>query len=318
MRRAALFRCRVTVTVRRTLAAALLCAGSACATGGSRYDAREAVRADRLVQIALASEAAVTLAAPDIGTVAVLPLEVDTDDTSLQVLGFGLAELLATDLKRYGRLRVVERTRIDALLRELQLAASGRVDSATAPRAGRLIGAGRVIAGRVRIPPDRSLQLNARVANAMTGRVESALDATSGLDEILVAQRQLTFRVFDALGVPLTPRDRAELARSQTRDLVALLAYSRGMQAQAQLDFSGAASFFREAVRRDPQFGAARVAAYGSMADATVSADPIVRASETVLNTVNRPIATPVGTIADAPVAVTQRQVTFIIRVVTP
>src|SRR5690242_1716236 len=69
----------------------------------------------------------------------IAPFAVGAADTALAPLAYGLADLLMTDLARSAQLRVVDRLRLDALLREVQLVEAGRVDLATAPRVGRLV-----------------------------------------------------------------------------------------------------------------------------------------------------------------------------------
>ena len=59
----------------------------------------------------------------------------------------GIADLLLTRLARNPGVRLVERRRLDLVLRELDLKASGRVDAATAVQAGRLFSAHKAITG---------------------------------------------------------------------------------------------------------------------------------------------------------------------------
>ncbi|HZI44674.1 MAG TPA: CsgG/HfaB family protein, partial [Ilumatobacter sp.] len=75
------------------------------------------------------------------------PFSVDGVDTALAPLAYALADLLMTDLARSAQLRIVDRLRLDALLREVRLVEAGRVDTATAPRVGRLVGARRLVIG---------------------------------------------------------------------------------------------------------------------------------------------------------------------------
>ena len=77
-----------------------------------------------------------------------MPFRYTGSDTTLRPLERGLAAIVVTDLSRVRRLRLVERERLQVLLDELQLAASGRVDPASGARSGRLIGAGQVVQGQ--------------------------------------------------------------------------------------------------------------------------------------------------------------------------
>jgi TolB-like protein len=80
------------------------------------------------------------------------------------------AERLTTKLARTGEFRVIERSRLEAGLKELQLAASGVMDEETALRAGKLLGAEATVTGTlVRI--NRKFELNVRMVDVETGSI---------------------------------------------------------------------------------------------------------------------------------------------------
>ena len=58
-------------------------------------------------------------------TVGVLPFDQTGLDSSTAALGYGLADLLRVDLAKSSQLRIVDRLRLDAIMRELALASSG-------------------------------------------------------------------------------------------------------------------------------------------------------------------------------------------------
>lgn len=196
-------------------------------------------------------------------TLAVMPFALTSGDPAIAPLAYGLADLLTTDLGRSPRITLVERARLDAVLRELALTATGRVDSLTGPRVGRLIRARRLVVGTVgsataeRLAPGAgtgNLRLGVRLADVGSGTIANAVDASAPLRDVLAAEKALAFRIFDALGVVLTPAEREAVDRRPTSDLAALLAYGRGVQAQYEGDYRRAADEFRRAERLDPRF----------------------------------------------------------------
>jgi curli biogenesis system outer membrane secretion channel CsgG len=64
-------------------------------------------------------------------------------------LGRGVSDVFATEAFRSGRFVVTERDQLEAVLREQDLAASGRVDPASAAEAGRILGADVLALGSV-------------------------------------------------------------------------------------------------------------------------------------------------------------------------
>ena len=306
-----------------------------CRTLGSPTPLAEA---DAAVQEAMAAEQA-TGAAPapiapgGLRTVGVVPLR--ASDSSLVPLGYALADLLLTDLSRSRQLRVVERAQLHALLRELDLAASGRVDSASAPRAGRLLRASDLVLGGI-ASSGTGLRVDSRVADVASGRVDVAVSADTRLDDVLAAQSQIALRVFERLGVSLTPAERAAIEARPTRSLSALLAYGRAVRYEVEGNYAAAAAEYARAVREDRGFAAARDRAYDLRAHADVWPLPVVPVTggsspggytastgtlgTTLVDRINRPFSggTSSGASSPADPSFPGTQVTIIITVVLP
>ena len=111
-------------------AASCLAVATACASNPAARRAILIADADRAAKEAVAAESQIDVAKIPARSLAVLPFTVSEHDTLLTPLGFGLAEFLSTDLAVSNRLVVVDRLRMDAILRELKLVDDGRDRSA--------------------------------------------------------------------------------------------------------------------------------------------------------------------------------------------
>jgi TolB-like protein len=210
-------------------------------------------------------------------TVAVLPLSFSGTDTTLTSLGRGLADLMISDLSRSSQLTVVERDRMDALLDEIKLSASGdAVDAATAVRSGRLTRAGRVVRGSITQLQGQSLRADAAVLDVSTARVGNALNADFTLDAVFDAEKRIVFGVFDDMGIALSAAERAAIDQRPTRSIAAFLAYSGGLSAEDSGRFDLAARLYGDAARLDPGFAAARSGA--TRAEATAAGQSVTPA----------------------------------------
>jgi TolB-like protein len=189
-------------------------------------------------------------------TVAVMPLRFVGADTSLQPLERGLAELIIIDLARSHELTVVERARLQAILDEIALQQSGRTDSATNVRAGKIIQAGRIVNGQI-VQNAANIRVDAAILNSTTSSVSGGASSENTLEQIFAIQKAIVQQLFDSLGVTLTADERKELELTPTRSLQAFLAYSRGLRLEDQGRYEDAYNNFREAVRLDPSFGMA-------------------------------------------------------------
>ena len=210
--------------------------------------------ADAAARAAISSERTIDPTRIPERAIAVPPMSITSTDTTLAPLAYGLAELLANDLARSSRLTVVERLRIDAVLRELRLSSTAVVDPASASRVGRLIGARRLIVGQVRQLSGGDLQITAQVADVVTSGVTTAVSARAPLARIIDAEAQLALQIFNALGITLTPGERAAIEAAPTRNVAALLAYSRGVRDESFGRYGAAAQQYRAALQADPGF----------------------------------------------------------------
>lgn len=232
---------------------------------------RRAREAD--VRQAVAREAQLAGTPPLPNSVAVFPFRVTAADSSLRPLERALAEFLSTDLSVTGRLHVLERARVQLLLDETALARSGRVDSATAARGGRLLGAASVVQGHVG-GSERALEMEVRVARVTPTGAQPAgepLGQRGGAGALFDMQKGLAIGIHRQLGVELTPAERERVMRRPTENLQAVLAYGRGLEAADAGDFARAVQHFMEAATLDPGFAAARQQAQASTGAARAS-----------------------------------------------
>lgn len=234
-------------------------------------------------RLALANEA--TLNAQNIPdrVIAVPALIVNTADSTLAPLGFGLSDMLVTDLARSAQLTIVERTRMNALLREMQLVQSGQVDTSRAPRVGRLLGARRLVVGSLTDRGGGEFGIETRLVNTVDASITGAVSARAPLNSIFDAEKALAYLLFNELGVTLTPAERAAIEQRPTANIVAFLAYSRGVRDEAYGLYASAAVNFQAAVTADPNFGMARTRrdnAQSAQRSAAVSTSTQVAASE--------------------------------------
>ena len=223
--------------------------------------------------------------------------------------------LLISDLAVSPALRLVERLDTDAILRELALVDSGVVDPRTAPRVGRLVGARRLLLGEVSRPTDNTIRLTTRVVDVVAGTVEELVTADAPLARVLDAEKALALLIFERLGITLTASQRTRVEQRQSTQLAAIVAYGKGVDAEAHGDAPRAVASYRDAARLDPRFVEA---IRGSLAPAAASGagigiERVVGISSAAINA---PFVTRLPDTADAPLSAgTMISLTFLIRV---
>jgi tetratricopeptide (TPR) repeat protein len=227
------------------------------------------MRAREVARSALEREEALGPADPE--TVGVLPFIVDAGP-EYEALSVGLAHMLTTDLALLRRVPLVERVELNALLQELDIPAE-LIDPATAARAGRLMGASRMVLGTVSIPSEDYLRMGGNIV-LETGELVEPLEAEGSLNRLLSLEKTLAIQTAENLGYVLSEAERQRILENRPESLAAFLAFANGLLAEERGDFQAAAAHFREAAQADPQYQQAQERLRGS-----VAAEALARAS---------------------------------------
>lgn len=219
----------------------------------TRKELRQAARQ------AIAQEAALSQAPPTANAIAVFPFTYLGANPELQPLGRGLTQLIITDLGKLPKLTLLERERVQALVDEMALNESGRVDPGTGARSGRMLRAARVVQGSVQdVPGKADLRLDASVIDATNSSIVATGTGSDPLQQLFDLEKTVLFRLIDQMGIALTPAERRALTERPTADLQAFLAYSRGLVDEDRGDYAAAEADYAAAVARDPNFRAAK------------------------------------------------------------
>jgi TolB-like protein len=114
----------------------------------------------------------------------------------------GIADLLINDLASAGRVRVVERDRIQAILAEQGLTKAGSVDAATAVKVGKLVGAQYAIMGSFITTPRNELVLTSRSVDVETSVITNPQTVRATGDDVLALISELSGRLQQDLKLP--------------------------------------------------------------------------------------------------------------------
>jgi curli biogenesis system outer membrane secretion channel CsgG len=144
-------------------------------------------------------------------TVAILYFDYEGKTPGLEVLRKGLAQMLITDLSSSPAFQIVERERLEALLAEQKLAATGKLDPATATRVGRLLGARYMVMGGY-FDLNDALRVDARLVEVETGRIVGTSGTTGKPGDVMAAE-QKTARDLERLLSGLATRAEAGAAK---------------------------------------------------------------------------------------------------------
>ena len=238
---------------RATLERAVTMAGApAAARAYLALAAREQLKQD--ARAVLAREQQLSEEPPTARTVAVMPFRIVGLTDELAPLQTALTDMIITDLSISPAITSIERSRINAMIDEMLLAQSGLAEQETGARVGRLLKAEHVVQGILAQSGDQQVRMDATVLNTARRATAGTFGQNEQLDAIFKLEKQIVFNIFDVLGVTLTETEREKINENRTTNLLAFLAYGRGLESLDRANYQQAQTFFRQASRIDPSF----------------------------------------------------------------
>lgn len=203
-------------------------------------------------------------------TVAVLPFTnsaLGKTNDELQPLSKGLADLLISSLASNSNIRVVERDRIEEVLKEQRMSSGNQVDAATAVKVGKILGAKHMITGVfiTELPKGTAaanMRISIRVFDTETSEIEHVnADMNGKTDGILPLIDKLAAKLNSDLKLPDIPAPAREehqaAAKKQEKvPFQAVMLYSRALDAKDKGDKAGAVTLFKQSLDQFPAYEA--------------------------------------------------------------
>lgn len=179
-----------------------------------------------------------------------------------EALSKGIAEVLITELSRNPAIRVVERDRLQQLLDEQDLAVSGRVDSETAVRLGKILNAQHMLIGSFIIDTREDIRIDVRAVNTETSEMDYVETIRGEAEDVLDLITELGTKINSGLKLP--PRSAAASPSSSSRgknpnQFRAMLLLSRAIEEQDRKNVPAAVALYKQAIDVNPDFERAKV-----------------------------------------------------------
>ncbi len=175
----------------------------------------------------------------------------------LGLLSKGLSDFFAYDFGKISNLTVIERDKIDFILKELQLQKSGAVDQATAVKVGKILGAKYMVFGSITQLDKDDARMVVRVVNVETSEIVSSAD-NEGKPKFSEMEKDLVKQIAGDLDMKLNKKELTAIDEGGTSSDDAMTYYSRGLQYMDQYDYREAYENFKKAYELDPSFAEAK------------------------------------------------------------
>jgi TolB-like protein len=179
-----------------------------------------------------------------------------TDRQRWGSLTAGFPSMMINYLNGTTDLQVIERQRIDWLLKELKLQRKADVvDQSTAVRTGKVLGATSVLFGTYTVLEDR-IRIGARLVKVETSEILLAEDVMGDPDDFFGLVEELSKKVTRAINVELEKTKTG--AGPETQSIEARLAYFDGLVEMDDGNYQAARKHFQDALEHDPNYELAK------------------------------------------------------------
>lgn len=196
-------------------------------------------------------------------TVAVIEFDnaamVKRDEFAAMTIGVQI--MLTSALATNPGIQMVEREKIQQLLAEQNLAASGRIDPATAAKVGKIVGARYVLLGAFMVDPNMEMRLLVRAVNTETSVIEYTEDVAGKGDKVFKLVDQLAAKINSGLKLPgvREPKASKDLGSEGPNQLAAMKAISAARRLEEQGDMKGAIAMYQKTLALNSEVGPARM-----------------------------------------------------------
>lgn len=198
--------------------------------------------------------------APQIRSIAILPLQNLSSDPTQDYFADGLTEELTTELGQVNALRVISRTSTMTY----------KGTRKTLPEIASELHVDAIVEGSVE-REDGHVRITTQLIDSKTDQHIWAHTYNRDMTSVLELQSEVARAIADQIRIQLTPAEEARLNRTQHINPQAVELYLQGRQRENVADPKAALDYFQQAVAKDPNYPAAHSAlanAYGWMGEA--------------------------------------------------
>ena len=207
---------------------------------------------------ALAEEKKLKTVWPDADTVAVCYYQDLSPDKSLRAFQKGLTAMVISDMAKIKSIKVVERVRLQSLLEEMKLGQTGIVNPKTAPRVGKLLGARNVIFGNLALG---SIKVTTTLASADKGTIKGSATASVDKEKFFELPAFIVRDIAGIMKIVLTDAEKKAIGVPHTKIYKALIYFGNALDALDTGKWQEANDYFGMALKEDPMFDLAKIAA---------------------------------------------------------
>jgi TolB-like protein len=151
-----------------------------------------------------------------------------TSNSKYNSLSKGIADMLITDLSKVRDVDIVEREKLEELIKEIKLGNSSYFDQSTAQKLGKGLGASSILTGAFYIL-DGNLRIDARLINVGSGKVIAADEVTGSTGDFFSLHKKLVKLLVESLKMDYNSKNQSLIDYDNKIELTAVVNYSNAI-----------------------------------------------------------------------------------------
>jgi len=198
--------------------------------------------------------------ATGVRTVAIMEFDNYSTGKYQEELGFmakGLSDAFEADFGALNCLKVVERDKIDFVLKEIMMSKEGLVDESTAVRAGKLLGAQIMIFGSVMQIDSKNARMLVKAVKVETSEILATAER-KGKPEFFEMEAELVKDLAKKLDIAINPEAEKVMDSNGSASTDAASLYAKGLYYVDHYEYAKAYDYFKQAYALDSAFTEAK------------------------------------------------------------
>ncbi len=198
---------------------------------------------------------------PNARRIAVLYFDNNSGEAKMKALSKGLADMMITDLSKYYMLNVIERDKLEEIMKEQDISQTGRFDQSTALKLGKLLGVECILAGSY-FEMMGSFRMDARIIDVETGKIIRSEGVNGPAEKFFDLEKQLVGKIVAGLEISLKDgeKDYLNSTIASKFTLNAGLNYSNALNKMDKGNVEEAKQMFETILTNNPEFEPAQMA----------------------------------------------------------
>jgi len=186
-------------------------------------------------------------------TIAISYFDNTGGDKSYDPLIKGLADMLISDLSNIESIKMVEREKLDALMKEIDLGGSKFIDNETAQKMGKGLGAQYILTGSFIVMGD-AFRVDARLINVENGEIVFSKAVDGNKETFFDIEKELAKEIISKLELSVSKKTLSLMEELGTRSYDAFDNWKKGLFFYGDNQYDSAMVYYNNSLEIDPLF----------------------------------------------------------------